>query len=79
MSKLSSTAISRETSVPCPKSLNDVVPVDDFNRQHAKAQKELEKEKKSLKEIVERQVKEKNGGFWWDEPLSSFVGAWQII
>jgi hypothetical protein len=53
--------------------------VDDFNRQHAKAQKELEKEKKSLKEIVERQVKEKNGGFWWDEPLSSFVGAWQII
>jgi pheromone receptor transcription factor len=59
----------------CPsKSLNNVVPVDDFNRQHAEAQKELEKEKKRLKEIVERQAKEKNGGFWWDEPLDENMG-----
>lgn len=54
----------------------DEVPVDDFNRQHAEAQKELEMEKKRLKEI-ERQAKEKqenNGGFWWEEAVDEDLG-----
>ncbi|XP_059441854.1 agamous-like MADS-box protein AGL61 [Corylus avellana] len=54
----------------------DEVPVDDFNRQHAEAEKELEMEKKRLKEI-ERQAKEKvenNGGFWWEEAVDEDMG-----
>ncbi|KAE8037962.1 hypothetical protein FH972_010511 [Carpinus fangiana] len=54
----------------------DEVPVDDFIRQHAEAEKELEMERKLLKEI-ERQAKEKlenNGGFWWEEQLDESMG-----
>lgn len=53
--------------------INVVLPVDDFNRQHAEAEKELEMEKKRLKEIekVENNI---NGGFWWDQPLDENMG-----
>ena len=53
----------------------DSLPVDvnEFNRQYAEAEKVLEKEKRHLAEI-EKKVKERGGGLWWDEALDENMG-----
>ncbi|XP_065632723.1 uncharacterized protein LOC136068869, partial [Quercus suber] len=47
--------------------------VNEFNRQYAEAEKVLEKEKQHLAEI-EKKVKERGGGLWWDEALDENMG-----
>ncbi|KAE8037953.1 hypothetical protein FH972_010503 [Carpinus fangiana] len=63
---------------PCKK----YVPVDEFIRQYAEAQKELEIEKKRVAEIEEEKKKSVAGneelGFWWDAPLDENMGLEEL-
>ncbi|GMY23496.1 agamous-like MADS-box protein AGL61 [Fagus crenata] len=57
-----------------------LVPVDEFNRQYAELQKELEREKMRLAEIEEanKKVENNNVGFWWDKPVDENMGLEEL-
>jgi pheromone receptor transcription factor len=65
-----------------PQLFKKYVPVDEFIRQYAEAQKELEIEKKRVAEIEEEKKKNvaenEELGFWWDVPLDENMGLEEL-
>jgi len=66
-----------------PQPFKKYVPVDEFTRQNAEAEKELEIEKERMAEIEEAKKKKNNVGnedlgFWWDEPLDENMGLEEL-